>query len=303
MKISDKTKKTIIAGLAIFAIIASIGMLLSMLTKQNVVNYNDGHISFEKNNLPVVKELKQWTETIQNLIKGNTNKKVYKDEMINKYYTLIEGVSFPAIINVNEDNKDLMITFNSDDIARFPISVYPKIGINYYLNNGFLSNEITSINAPYIKGSYKYFDKKWYIDNSFLTRLTKDASIIEINKIIDTVNRYIIAQKDINDSWSNVIPDTLSFIDATEFKISDNEVAYIIDGTADCKFELFNNSGRKIPCTEIKTKDGSTAKVSFLVKEMKDSTYKKVEEIWTVKNDNGVISIARPNGYLIQKGM
>lgn len=301
MKITDKTKKTSIAGLATLAIIAAIWMLLSMLTKQNVINNNDGHISFEKNNLPVLKELKQWTENIQNLIEGNTHKEVYVDETINKYYTLIEGVSFPAIINVNEDNKDLMLSFNSNDIARFPTSVYPKIWINYFLNNGFLSNKSTSIDAPYIKGSYKYFDNQWYIDNSFLSKQTKDASIIEINKIIDTVNRYTIAQEDINASWSNVIPDTFAFRDATKFNISDNEVAYIIDGTADCKFELFTYSGRKIPCTEIKTKDGSTAKVSFLVKDIKDSTYKKVEETWTVKNDNGVISIARPNGYLIKK--
>lgn len=294
MKILDKLKKTDIA--IVISTLVATGIIVGILYKLDVLTINNGHISFEKNNIPIIKEGKLWTETINNILKDDcSTKKVYEKEIINKYYTHVNDNNIHPINNVS--NNDLMISFNINLMERFPIQAFPKIEISYFKNE-ILSNEKQNLEAPYIGGSYKYFDKKWYIANSYLTKQTKDESITEINKMVQSVNLYFKKQDEIKNSWSNVILSTLALIDGQKINIATNEIAYMIDGPTNCKPEIFMD-GRIMTCTEIPTKDGSTAKVKFLHKDVKDSEYKKVEEIWTVKNDNSTVTISRPNGYPI----
>lgn len=146
-----------------------------------------------------------------------------------------------------------------------------------------------------------YIDNKWYINNYYLTKLTRNESILEIKEIINSINEHTIKQKQIQNSWTNITTDSLDLIDATEIRISGNENGYIVDGTDECKNILFNFEGKKIKCTKIQTKDGSTKKVSFIYKDSKNLEYKKIIEEWTLRNDNESIRIQRPNGYIISQ--
>lgn len=298
MGILDKLKKPIIViGIST---LAATGIIVGTLCKLDVLTINNGQASFEKNNLPILKEYNSWTENIKDVLKENyITKKVYEKDIINKYYTLVNDNNIHPINN--EANNDLMITY-SNDTERFPIVILPKIKISYFKNE-ILSGQMLSFEAPAIKGEYKYFDKKWFIKNLYLTRQTKNESITEINKMVQSVNQYFREQDEIKNSWSNVIPSTLALIDGQKINISTNEMAYMVDGPTNCKPEIFNDTGRIITCTEIPTNDGSTTKVKFIHKDAKDSEYKKVEEIWTVKNDNGTVTILRPNGYPITKNL
>ena len=299
MKILDKLKKPIVViGIST---LAATGIIIGALCKLDVLTINNGQALFEKNNLPILKEYNSWTETMKNVLKEDfITKKVYEKEVINEYYTLVNENNIHPINN--EANNDLMITFSKDTENRYPMVILPKIKISYFKND-HLSDQMLSFEAPYINGEYKYFDKKWYIKNSYLVRQTKDESIAEINKMVQSVNQFFRKQDEIKNSWSNVIPSTLALIDGQKINISTNEMAYMVDGPTNCKPEIFNDTGRIITCTEIPTKDGSTVKVKFLHKDAKDSEYKKVEEVWTVKNDNSTVTILRPNGYPITRNL
>lgn len=299
MKILDKFKKPIIV-IGISTLVAT-GIIIGTLCKLDVLTVNNGQASFEKNNLPILKEYNSWTENIKNVLKENyITKKVYEKDVINNYYTLVNDNNIHPINNVA--NNDLMITYSKDTENRYPMVILPRIKISYFKNE-ILSDQMLSFEAPAINGEYKYFDKKWFIKNSYLTRQTKDESITEINKMVQSVNQYFRKQDEIKNSWSNVIPSTLALIDGQKINISNNEMAYMVDGPTNCKPEIFNDTGRIITCTEIPTNDGSSVKVKFLHKDAKDLEYKKVEEIWTVKNDNGTITILRPNGYPITRNL
>lgn len=300
MKILDKFKKPIVViGIST---LAATGIIVGTLCKLDVLTVNNGQASFEKNNLPILKEYNSWTENIKDVLKENyITKKVYEKDVINNYYTLVNDNNIHPINNVA--NNDLMITYSKDTENRFPIVILPKIKISYFKNE-ILSGQMDSFEAPAIKGEYKYFDKKWFIKNSYLTRQAKDESIAEINKMVESVNLYFRNQDEIKNSWSNVIPNTLALSDGQKINIATNEMAYMVDGPINCKPEIiFSDTGRIMACTEIPTKDGSTVKIKFIHKDAKDSEYKKVEEIWTVKNDNGTVTILRPNGYPITRNL
>ena len=179
--------------------IAATSILVTMLWNQGVINNQNGNIDIEKNNIPIYKEYKKWVDNLKEILKNPVSKSEYKENIIDKNYTLISNGSFQTIIN--NDNKDLMITFDENDMFKRNL-IIPRVFITEFDMRNLLTDNTKFVEVPSIKGGYKYFNNNWYIDNYYLTKQTKDESIIEINKIINAVNKYIETQNQIKNSWS-----------------------------------------------------------------------------------------------------
>lgn len=235
-----------------------------------------------------------------------------KEDTIKKYYTkekfteIKDTTSFKAFFNESKNNDDIFVTGYKNK----------PIEVKFFKNDELIKDrtfEILSSEAPpinfngdrvasFVDGNYVYSDKKWYINTNDMKSISKEKAINEINLIIEKVNSELIKIENNRSSWIMnkvistmpvVIPPIIAIPDGKRIKISENEkdTAIIVDGKEICRPDLFIGSQTEIPCTEFETKDGTTKGVSLY------SNQQVIQEIWTVKNDNGSIYLIRPNGY------
>lgn len=106
---------------------------------------------------------------------------------------------------------------------------------------------------------------------------------------------------------SNNISKEFSLIDGTKFQISNEETAYLVDGTSSCVPGVFNTksinivsgdynkSAFKVGCTTFKLIDGSKFNVTLL------TSKNRIQEEWRIENKEEKISIIRPNGYIVKE--
>ena len=95
----------------------------------------------------------------------------------------------------------------------------------------------------------------------------------------------------------SLMPEDLFIADGTMFKISDTEKAIIINGKIKCNqakgFIIGISKGMN--CTNFDIIDKSKTKVHLITKD------KSLNEFWTINLNDKVITITRPNGFIIQK--
>lgn len=106
---------------------------------------------------------------------------------------------------------------------------------------------------------------------------------------------------------SNNISKEFSIIDGTKFQISNEDTAYLVDGSSNCIPGLlntkvtntipgaYNKSGFSVGCTTFKLIDGSKFNVTLL------TSKNKIQEEWRIQNKEEKISIIRPNGYIVKE--
>lgn len=92
------------------------------------------------------------------------------------------------------------------------------------------------------------------------------------------------------------IPLFIAIPDGKKFKVSNDDIGIITDGTTECSPKLFSFSKNESIhyCTEMKTTNNSKVLVSLIVKD------NKIKEHWTVKNNDGRVQVLRPNGFKVE---